>query len=63
MEKATAQAFYADLKALVAVEGRASEQVLILPGLSRRRAPAAGRRAKMTYRVFPCMATLPRQRK
>jgi alkanesulfonate monooxygenase SsuD/methylene tetrahydromethanopterin reductase-like flavin-dependent oxidoreductase (luciferase family) len=34
MEKATAQAFYADLKALVAVEGRAPEQVLILPGLS-----------------------------
>jgi alkanesulfonate monooxygenase SsuD/methylene tetrahydromethanopterin reductase-like flavin-dependent oxidoreductase (luciferase family) len=34
MEKATAQAFYADLKALVASEGRAPEQVLILPGLS-----------------------------
>src|SRR3981081_3580482 len=34
MEKATAQAFYADLKALVAAEGRATEQVLILPGLS-----------------------------
>jgi alkanesulfonate monooxygenase SsuD/methylene tetrahydromethanopterin reductase-like flavin-dependent oxidoreductase (luciferase family) len=34
MEKATAQAFYADLKALVAAEGRAPEQVLILPGLS-----------------------------
>ena len=34
MEKATAQAFYADLKALVAVEGRVPEQVLILPGLS-----------------------------
>jgi len=30
--------------------------VLILAGLSHRRAPAAGRRAKMTYRVFPCMA-------
>jgi tripartite-type tricarboxylate transporter receptor subunit TctC len=30
--------------------------VLILPGLRRRRAPAAGRRAKMTYRMFPCMA-------
>src|SRR3954463_8971441 len=34
MEKATAQAFYADLKALVAAEGRAPEHVLILPGLS-----------------------------
>src|SRR5205814_3100887 len=34
MEKAAAQAFYADLKALVAAEGRAPEQVLILPGLS-----------------------------
>src|SRR6267154_3751539 len=34
MEKATAQAFYADLKALVAAEGGVPEQVLILPGLS-----------------------------
>jgi FMN-dependent oxidoreductase (nitrilotriacetate monooxygenase family) len=34
MEKATAQAFYADLKALVAAEGRVPDQVLILPGLS-----------------------------
>lgn len=34
MEKATAQAFYADLKALVAAAGRAPGQVLILPGLS-----------------------------
>jgi FMN-dependent oxidoreductase (nitrilotriacetate monooxygenase family) len=34
LEKATAQAFYADLKALVAAEGRAPDQVLILPGLS-----------------------------
>jgi FMN-dependent oxidoreductase (nitrilotriacetate monooxygenase family) len=34
MEKATAQAFYADLKALVAAEGRTPDQVLILPGLS-----------------------------
>ena len=34
MEKATAQAFYADLKALVAAEGRAPAQVLILPGMS-----------------------------
>jgi FMN-dependent oxidoreductase (nitrilotriacetate monooxygenase family) len=34
MEKATAQAFYADLKALVVAEGRAPETALILPGLS-----------------------------
>ena len=34
LEKATAQAFYADLKALVASEGRAPDQVLVLPGLS-----------------------------
>jgi FMN-dependent oxidoreductase (nitrilotriacetate monooxygenase family) len=34
MEKATAQAFYADLKALVAAEGRRPDAVLILPGLS-----------------------------
>jgi FMN-dependent oxidoreductase (nitrilotriacetate monooxygenase family) len=34
MEKATAQAFYTDLKALVAAEARMPEQVLILPGLS-----------------------------
>jgi FMN-dependent oxidoreductase (nitrilotriacetate monooxygenase family) len=34
MEKATAQAFYADLKSLVTAEGRATDQALILPGLS-----------------------------
>ncbi len=34
MEKATAQAFYADLKALAAAEGRRPEHVHILPGLS-----------------------------
>ena len=34
LEKATAQAFYADLKSLTAAEGRSPEQVLILPGLS-----------------------------
>ena len=34
MEKSTAKAFYADLKKLVAEEGRKPEQVLILPGLS-----------------------------
>jgi len=32
--KATAQEFYADLKALAVAEGRVPEQVLILPGLS-----------------------------
>jgi FMN-dependent oxidoreductase (nitrilotriacetate monooxygenase family) len=34
LEKTTAQAFYADLKALTAAEGRSPEHVLILPGLS-----------------------------
>jgi len=34
LEKATAQAFYADLKSLIAAEGRSPDQVLILPGLS-----------------------------
>jgi FMN-dependent oxidoreductase (nitrilotriacetate monooxygenase family) len=34
MEKATARDFYADLKRLAVEEGRAPEQVLILPGLS-----------------------------
>src|SRR5437588_1581658 len=34
MEKSTAQAFYADLKELVAAEGRVPAQALILPGLS-----------------------------
>jgi FMN-dependent oxidoreductase (nitrilotriacetate monooxygenase family) len=34
MAKATAQGFYADLKALAAVDGRRPEEVLILPGLS-----------------------------
>ena len=34
VEKATAQAFYADLKALATAEGRPPDQVLILPGLS-----------------------------
>jgi FMN-dependent oxidoreductase (nitrilotriacetate monooxygenase family) len=34
LEKATAQAFYADLKSLAVAEGRLPEQVLILPGLS-----------------------------
>jgi FMN-dependent oxidoreductase (nitrilotriacetate monooxygenase family) len=34
MEKATAKDFYAELKALAAAEGRAPDQVLILPGRS-----------------------------
>jgi FMN-dependent oxidoreductase (nitrilotriacetate monooxygenase family) len=34
VEKATAQEFYADLKALAAAEGRNPDQVLILPGLN-----------------------------
>lgn len=34
MEKATAQAFYADLKSLAAKAGRRADQVIILPGLS-----------------------------
>lgn len=34
MEKATAEAFYADLKQLVEAEGRPRDQALILPGLS-----------------------------
>jgi FMN-dependent oxidoreductase (nitrilotriacetate monooxygenase family) len=34
LEKATAQAFYTDLKRLAAEEGRNPDQVLILPGLS-----------------------------
>ena len=34
LEKATAKAFYADLKALVVAEGRCPDQVLILPGFS-----------------------------
>src|SRR5262245_61861557 len=34
MEKATAKAFYADLKGLLAEEGRKPDQVLILPGFS-----------------------------
>ncbi len=34
MEKSTAQAFYADLKALASAEGRDASQIHILPGLS-----------------------------
>ena len=34
LHKQTAKEFYADLKSLIAAEGRAAERVLILPGLS-----------------------------
>ena len=34
MEKSTAQAFYADLKALASADGRDASQIHILPGLS-----------------------------
>jgi FMN-dependent oxidoreductase (nitrilotriacetate monooxygenase family) len=34
MEKATAQEFYTDLKSRAATEGRATDQVIVLPGLS-----------------------------
>ena len=34
MEKSTAQKFYKDIKTLVSEQGRAAEQVVILPGLS-----------------------------
>lgn len=47
MEKATAQAFYADLKALVAAEGRAADQALILPGLSPLIAPTEAEAQRM----------------
>lgn len=47
MEKATAQAFYADLKALVAAEGRALDQALILPGLSPLIAPTEAEAQRM----------------
>lgn len=47
MEKATAQAFYADLKALVSAEGRALDQALILPGLSPLIAPTEAEAQRM----------------
>ena len=56
MEKATAQEFYADLKALVAAEGRAADQAQILPGLSpliavdRGGSAAPGARAERPHR-------------
>jgi len=51
MEKATAQAFYADLKALVAAEGRARAQVLILPGLSPMIASTEAEARRLTQEV------------
>jgi FMN-dependent oxidoreductase (nitrilotriacetate monooxygenase family) len=51
MEKATAQAFYADLKALVAAEGRRPEQVLILPGLSAMIASTESEAERLTSEV------------
>jgi FMN-dependent oxidoreductase (nitrilotriacetate monooxygenase family) len=51
MEKATAQAFYADLKSLIAAEGRVPEQVLILPGLSPMIASTEAEAERMTREV------------
>jgi FMN-dependent oxidoreductase (nitrilotriacetate monooxygenase family) len=51
MEKATAQAFYADLKSLVAAEGRMPEQVLILPGLSAMIAATESEAQRLTREV------------
>src|SRR5882757_513452 len=48
MEKKTAQEFYADLKRLVAEEGRKPEQVLILPGLSPMIASSEAEAERMT---------------
>jgi FMN-dependent oxidoreductase (nitrilotriacetate monooxygenase family) len=51
MEKATAQAFYADLKALVAAEGRVPAEVLILPGLSPMIASTEAEAQRLTQEV------------
>ena len=51
MEKATAQAFYADLKTLVVAEGRKPEQVLILPGLSPMIASTQAEAERMTREI------------
>jgi FMN-dependent oxidoreductase (nitrilotriacetate monooxygenase family) len=48
MEKATAQAFYADLKVLLAAEGRRPDEVLILPGLSPMIASTEGEAHRLT---------------
>lgn len=47
MEKATAREFYADLKKLVAAEGRPLDQALILPGLSPLIAPTEAEAQRM----------------
>jgi FMN-dependent oxidoreductase (nitrilotriacetate monooxygenase family) len=51
LEKATAQAFYADLKRLVAEEGRKPDQVLILPGLSPMIASTEAEAERMTQEI------------
>jgi FMN-dependent oxidoreductase (nitrilotriacetate monooxygenase family) len=51
MEKATAQAFYANLKALVAGQGRAPDEVLILPGLSPMIAPTEAEAQRLAREV------------
>jgi FMN-dependent oxidoreductase (nitrilotriacetate monooxygenase family) len=51
IEKATAQAFYADLKRLVAEEGRNPDQVLILPGLSPMIASTEAEAQRMTREI------------
>src|SRR5436305_6619334 len=51
MEKSTAQAFYADLKELVAAEGRVPAQVLILPGLSTMIASTEAEAQRLTREV------------
>jgi len=51
MEKATAQAFYADLKALVVAEGRPLDQALILPGLSPLIAPTEAEARRMAHEL------------
>ena len=47
LEKKAAQEFYADLKSRATAEGRASDQVLILPGLSPMIAPTAAAAPKL----------------
>jgi FMN-dependent oxidoreductase (nitrilotriacetate monooxygenase family) len=51
LEKATAQAFYADLKRLAAEEGRNPEQALILPGLSPMIASTEAEAQRMTREI------------
>src|SRR5262245_20382454 len=51
MEKVTAQAFYADLKALIAAEGRRPDEVLILPGLSPMIASTEAEAQRLTHEL------------